>query len=198
MSRKYVIFLVVTLALVALDQWTKHLVMTHITYRTEEIQLISGFLSLVHAQNKGAAGGFLGGFEHRMIVFGVFTIVALGVLGHMLWELPANDRFQSTALAMITSGAVGNAIDRVDKQSVTDFVRVYTEHPTLKPWLIDMVGMAEWPSFNVADAAIVVGLLLFFVHFLFMEKDDKKLAADPPAAPIDEPESSGPAANSAV
>jgi signal peptidase II len=196
--RKYAIFLVVTALLVGLDQWTKNLVTTHITYRTEEIQLINGFLSLVHAQNKGAAGGFLGGFEHRMIVFGVFTVIALGVLGHMLWELPANDRFQTTALALITSGAVGNAIDRIDKQSVTDFVRVYTEHPTLKPWLIDMVGMAEWPSFNVADAAIVVGLALFFIHFLFMEKDDKKLAADPPATPIDEPGAQGPTANTAV
>jgi signal peptidase II len=191
-SRKYVIFIVVTLLLVALDQWTKHLVVTHITYRTEEIHLIDGFLSLVHAQNRGAAGGFLGDFEHRMVVFGVFTVVALGVLGHMLWELPGDDRFQTTALALITSGALGNAIDRVDKQSVTDFVRVYTEHPTLKPWLIDLVGMAEWPSFNVADAAIVVGLGLFFVHFLFMEGDDKKLKADPPAAPL--PGSSIPAA----
>ena len=41
-------------------------------------------------------------------------------------------------------GAVGNGIDRIHKQSVTDFIRVYTEHETLKPWLLETVGTHEW------------------------------------------------------
>ena len=85
---------------------------------------------------------------------------------------------------MITSGAVGNAIDRMHKQSVTDFVRVYTENETLKPCLIDIFRTAEWPSFNVADAAIVVGLGMFLIHFLFLQEDRDDLQPAPPEEPL--------------
>ena len=187
MSRKYVIFAIIAIALIALDQVTKVWVVENIAYRTEEIELIPGFLSLVHAQNPGAAFGFLDGFEYRMVVFAVFTVIAVVMLGQMLVQLPNDDRFQTVALAMITSGAIGNAIDRVDKQSVTDFVRVYTESPSLKPKLMEWFGTAEWPSWNVADAAIVVGLGMFLIHFLFLEKDEEGLELDPPEKKLDEP-----------
>jgi len=177
-------FSIWTVVLVVLDQITKIWVVQNIRYRTEEIDLIPGFLSLVHAQNSGAAMGILDNFEYRMHLFAVFTVVAMVVLLQMLWQLPDNDRFQSIGLGMITSGAVGNAIDRVDKQSVTDFVRVYTENATLKPFLIDTFGTAEWPSFNVADAAIVVGLGMFLLHFLFLQEDQDDLQPSPPEEPL--------------
>jgi signal peptidase II len=171
---------------IVLDQWTKQWVVENIRYRTEEIPIIDGFLSLVHAQNRGAAMGLLNQYDHRMLVFGVFTLVALVVLGQMYTQIPKDDRVQSVALGLVLSGAIGNAIDRVDKQSVTDFVRVYTEHPTLKPWLIETVGTYEWPSFNVADAAIVVGLGIFVLHFSFLQEDEEELEPDPPERPLDE------------
>lgn len=179
MNRKYSLFAIVTLVFVILDQATKIWVVRNIDYRTEEITIIDGFLSFVHAQNTGAAGGFLNQNEYRMVIFAVFTVVAVGVLLHMLWELPNDDLFQTSALGLIMSGAVGNAIDRVDKQSVTDFVRVYTEHPKLKPWLLEQFGTYEWPSFNVADAAIVVGLGMFGIHYLFLQKDDPDVEPSP-------------------
>jgi signal peptidase II len=167
------------------DQATKIWVVENIKYRIEEIQIIDGFFSLVHAQNRGAAMGLLNDYDHRMLVFAVFTVVALGVLWQMYREIPAHDRYQGAALGLVFSGAVGNAIDRIHKQSVTDFLRVYTEHPKLKPWLIDIFGTYEWPSFNVADAAIVVGLGLFIVHFAFMQEDEDDLAPDPPEKPLE-------------
>ena len=167
-----------------LDQVTKIWVVNNIRYRTEEIKVIDGFFSLVHAQNKGAAMGILNDYEHRMLVFAVFTVVALGVLWQMYREIPNSDRFQAAALGLILSGAVGNAIDRIDKQSVTDFLRVYTENPTLKPILIDWFGTYEWPSFNVADAAICVGLGMFILHFAFMQEDEEDLEPDPPDEPV--------------
>ncbi|MES2638939.1 MAG: signal peptidase II [Myxococcota bacterium] len=137
----------------------------------EEIQIIPGFLSLIHAQNPGAAMGMLVSFEHRMWVFLVFTIVAVGVLVSMYRQLPDNDRFQSATIALILSGAVGNAIDRVHKQTVTDFIRVYTDAPAAKAWLIDTFRTAEWPTFNVADAAIVVGVAMYLIQYLVFERD---------------------------
>jgi signal peptidase II len=128
--------------------------------------------------------GMLDTFEYRMHVFAVFTVVALVVLGQMLMQLPDDDRFQGLGLGLITSGAIGNAIDRVHKQSVTDFIRVYTDDPELSAWLISTpLRSAEWPSFNVADAAIVVGLGLFVIHWLFLEKDEEVEPA-PPQEPL--------------
>lgn len=167
------------------DQITKFWVYTNIEYRTEEIKVIDGFFSLVHAQNKGAAGGMLSDFEYRMPFFAVVTVIALGVLWQMYNEIPDDDKFQASALGLIFSGAIGNGIDRVHKQSVTDFLRVYTEHETLKPWLIETFGTYEWPSFNVADAAIVVGLCLFFIHFAFLQEEDEDLEPEPPEKPVE-------------
>ncbi len=167
------------------DQATKIWVVENIRYRTEEIKIIDGFFSLVHAQNSGAAMGLLHDFEHRMLVFAVFTVLALGVLWQMYREIPSSDRFQSAALGLILSGAVGNAIDRIDKQSVTDFLRVYTEHPSLKPTLVEWFGTYEWPSFNVADAAICVGLGMFIIHFAFMQEDEEDLEPEPPEEPVE-------------
>ena len=58
-------------------------------------------------------------------------------------------------------------------------MRVYTEHPKLKPWLLEQFGTYEWPSFNVADAAIVVGLGMFGIHYLFLQKDDPDVEPSP-------------------
>ena len=110
------------------DQVTKIWVVNNIPYRSKGITVIDGFFDIVHAQNSGAAMGFLNDYEHRMLVFAVFTVIALGVLAQMYREIPSDDRFQSIALGLVFSGAIGNAIDRIHKQSVTDFLRVYTEH----------------------------------------------------------------------
>ncbi len=186
-TAKFKVFAWWTVILIIADQATKIWVTMNIPYGRGEIVLIPDFLSFVHARNTGAAMGMLDTFEYRMHVFAVFTVVALVVLFQMLVQLPDDDRFQAVGLGMITSGAVGNAIDRVHKQSVTDFIRVYTEHPDLKAWLLENFRTHEWPSFNVADAAIVCGLGMFMIHWMFLEKDEEVPPA-PPADPLPGPE----------
>jgi signal peptidase II len=188
---KWTLFSIIVVVFTVLDQITKIWVVRNVKYRVEEIQIIDGFLSIVHAQNTGAAFGFLAGAEYAQLFFGVFTLIAVGVLAQMMRQLEPNDTLQIWAVGLISSGTVGNAIDRMDKQSVTDFVRVYTENPSLKAWLIGSVGTNEWPSFNVADAAIVVGLGLFLIDYLFFQKEEEELEASPPSAPLIDEESSG-------
>ncbi|RME25738.1 MAG: signal peptidase II [Deltaproteobacteria bacterium] len=174
---------------VVVDQVTKWLVIRYIGYRTEEIVVIPDFFSLVHARNTGAAFGFLDDFQYRMLVFAAFTIVAVAVLIHMVWQLPAEDRFQTVALALIAAGAIGNAIDRVyntivnGQMYVTDFMLNYVGRPeSVKRWLIDTFGTNEWPAWNVADACIVVGIGLFLVYYLFIQEDED-VAPEPPSQP---------------
>ncbi len=186
MKRKYTLAGLIALAFVILDQVTKIWVVKNIRYQVEEIPVFDTSVlsfSLVHAQNRGAAFGVMHG---QITFFIVFTALALGLLVYMLRELPDEDRFQSSAIGLILSGALGNLIDRIDKGSVTDFLRVYTEHPTLSAWLIKSpLGSSEWPSFNVADAAIVIGLGMFGIHYLFLEKDQANAPMEPPPTPLE-------------
>ena len=186
MSGKYRLFTVVTLVFLVLDQVTKIWVVRNLEYQRDEIQIIDGWFSLVHAQNKGAAFGFMSNNDNAMVFFAVFTLIAVGVLGQMLREMESNETLQIWGVSLVASGALGNAIDRAHKQSVTDFLRVYTEHPSLQPWLIENFRTYEWPSFNVADAAIVVGLGLFMVDYLFFQKEEEELPSDPPEKMLDE------------
>ena len=72
----------------------------------------------------------------------------------------------STSLGLIFAGAVGNVIDRLRFRYVVDFIRVYTDQPDLKAFLVRQFGTNEWPSFNVADAAISIGVVLMIFDLL--------------------------------
>ncbi len=140
-------YLALALGVVVVDQATKALVIARIPlYRT--IPVIRGFFDLTHLQNTGAAFGVFAaaGSARPLLV----TLLALAVFaGVLVWSLssPPGHRLLQTALGLIMGGAVGNLIDRVRFQAVTDFLRFYVDR-----W--------EWPSFNVADSAITVGVVL--------------------------------------
>lgn len=180
MSRRNIAFLLTAVIGLLADQLTKAWVVANIEYRRGEIELIPGWLSLVHARNHGAAWGMLSDFEYRHVVFGVFTVVAVGFILDTLRRLPTRDVFMAGTLGLILSGALGNAVDRVRQQYVTDFIRAYTEHPSLAPWLVETFGSAEWPSFNVADSSLVVGVILFLLYFVVAE-DPEERATEAPA-----------------
>lgn len=121
-------------------------------------------------------------FEYRHLLFVVFTIVAAGVILDLFRKLPTTDRFMAATLGLIFSGAVGNAIDRIHKRTVTDFLKVYTDSPSLSDWLLSTFGTNEWPSFNIADSALVVGVILYIFHQLFLEERAPQQAENKPAA----------------
>ena len=58
---------------------------------------------------------------------------------------------------------------------MTDFVYVYTNHPSLTPWLESTVGMTAWPVFNVADVALIAGVVLFGLHQALWAEEDPDL-----------------------
>jgi len=168
MQAKYSIFAAVTTFVIALDQATKIWIVNNIDYRTGHIDIIDGFFQIVHVQNKGAAFGMGSGTTHAITFFLIFTVIAVAVILSMLVKLHPRERFMSAVMALIMGGAIGNAIDRADKASVTDFLRFYTDHPKLAPWLAETLGTTEYPSFNVADMAIVGGVIFFIAHQIFI------------------------------
>jgi signal peptidase II len=179
---KYALFGVVAVIFTVADQASKIWVRGNLAEHRDELQIIPGFLSFIHAENPGAAFSLLRDSEYRLYVFGAFTVLAVLMIGNMVRTLPARERFLNVAFALVMSGAVGNAIDRVVQGTVTDFIRMYTEAPGLKSWLIAQVGTAEWPTYNIADIAIVVGLAMVAFHSLVLDREGQAAAAPAPSA----------------
>ena len=141
---RYKIILGLALALAALDQWTKHLVVTGIAPH-ESIGL-TGFFNLVHVRNLGAAFGFLNdpSIRWQMWLFMGVAVLAAVIIFWIAKSAREEERMLFVGLGSILGGAVGNAVDRVRLGAVVDFLDLH-----YAGW--------HWPAFNVADMAICFG-----------------------------------------
>lgn len=149
MSKALAGWLALAGAVIALDQATKAAIMA--AFRLGEGLPLTSFFDLVFVFNRGAAFSFLanaGGWQKWF-----FVVLALGISAWLVAMLRqhAGDRLLSAALALILGGALGNVIDRLRFDAVVDFLDFH--------W-------AGWhfPAFNVADAAISVGVALMLLH----------------------------------
>lgn len=161
---RYAILGLVTTITVLLDQATKlHIMQTMRLH--ESIPVIEGFFNLTYIRNPGAAFGLLAssGPVFRTVFFGLASLFALGLLATIFFRLEEDDRAGQLSVAAILGGALGNLIDRVRYGEVIDFLDFY-------------VGVYHWPAFNVADAAISVGVFFLVLHYVF----EKKAKTDQP------------------
>ena len=139
-------FFIVVCTLIV-DQLTKFLVMKYMTIG-QSISVIDHFLYLTSHRNQGAAWGILQG---KMVFFYVVTLFVIAMV--VLWMRKLNVRKEKLlviALSLILGGALGNLIDRVLYQQVTDFINVY------------LFGY-DFPIFNIADSALCIGVFLMGV-----------------------------------
>jgi signal peptidase II len=138
----------------ALDRFTKWLVETRVSV-VDTIRVIPGFFDIVHSQNKGVAFGLFNDStnEWRTTALVVLSLAAVAFIGAMLWRPEKLDRLSLWGLALVLGGAAGNVCDRLLWGRVTDFLEVY-------------LGEYHWPTFNVADSAIVIGSALLILDML--------------------------------
>src|SRR5579863_233087 len=149
------IHFLLALIIVLLDRWTKRLVAARIPMYSH-IQIIPGFFRLTHTENTGAAFSlFADSPSHwRTVLLIGFSVVALIVVVYLLWKQTRPLTITGIALSLILGGAFGNLWDRVARGRVVDFLLVY-------------VKQYQWPVFNLADSAIVVGASLLVIEILF-------------------------------
>ena len=119
--------------------------------------LIDGVLELCYIENTGAVFGLMAG---QTVLFLVFTTIILVGCVAVFYRIPAEKKYSwlIACISLIVSGAIGNAIDRVWKQQVTDFI---------------YVSLIDFPIFNFADICVVVGVfvLMFLALFVYKDKD---------------------------
>ena len=151
-DRRPLLFLLAALT-IALDQFTKFLVIQHIP-SGHHIDVIPGIFHISHVLNTGAAFSFFADtanpetVRYALIAFSILAAVLVAV---MIVRTGRVITLSGIALALILGGAIGNLYDRIVRHVVIDFLAVRIVH-------------YHWPDFNVADSAICIGAGLLLLE----------------------------------
>ncbi len=155
------IWLLLSVVIIGLDQWSKAWVLSSLPEYTA-VPVIDGFWNWYRTYNTGAAFSFLsdaGGWQ--LWFFTGLAVVISGLMVFWLSRTPRANWRSALPYALVIGGAIGNVIDRQIHGHVIDFIQWYA-------------GSYYWPSFNVADAAIVGGAIGIAVSGLFDGKSAAK------------------------
>ncbi len=179
------LFVAVVAVVSVLDQWSKYWAVGHLTdafmesrtfgarlwvflwdahpLRTGSISVNDVFWRFVYAENPGAAFSFLASAPAwlRAPFFQIVTLVALGFIIVYYRRTTPEQRMLRWALALVFGGAIGNFLDRVRLGYVIDFIQWH--------WY----DRAHWPTFNVADVAISVGVALMVFEMVLAKQPGK-------------------------
>ena len=149
------VYLLIAFAVVLLDRWTKHIVAQRIALYSH-IQIIPGCFRLTHTENTGAAFSLFADspapWKTALLI--AFSGIALVVVSVLLWKNHHAHLATGIGLSLIMGGALGNLWDRLARGRVVDFLLFYYKR-------------YQWPVFNLADSAIVVGAGLLVFEILF-------------------------------
>jgi signal peptidase II len=151
---KPLLVLIATAAVVFLaDQLTKALVVANVA-ASEQIELLGGVVQIWNVRNRGAAFSL---FQGEIALFLVVTVLALAMIVYFHRSLRDRSLWLQALLGVILGGTLGNLVDRLRQGYVTDFVSV---------------GIADlrWPTFNVADSSIVVGIGLLVLYLAWADR----------------------------
>lgn len=158
-------------AVLAADQASKITVDRYLG-RDGPVTVIPNFLNLWYSRNRGGLFGYFSDWEDpwRTILLTLFPLVAVILIATFLARAEENQRSTLLGLALILGGATGNLVDRVARGEVVDFIDAYAAWPPLARFLSERFGTVHWPTFNVADSAIVVGALLLVADIVRPER----------------------------
>lgn len=143
MKKGYYPYFVLSLGVLVIDQYTKHLVRADIA-RFAVVHVLA-VLNLVHIENVGSAFGLFKSLGNGFFV--VLAVCACFLIAFII----VNDRNNRTAFSLILGGAAGNLADRILYGHVVDFIDFHA-------------GSHHWPAFNIADAALTAGIALILIQ----------------------------------
>ncbi len=200
MSSKWKLLVAIFVVWVVADQVTKYLAVEHLTYAFEvagaktlgqrigaffsqrELQerhlagepyyVVRDFWAMRYAQNRGAAWGLLAGLPAgaRVPFFHVVSVAAVIFILTYYRKLREDQRLLQVAFSLVLGGAVGNFIDRIARGYVIDFIDWHWRDPQF------LVYTRHWPTFNIADSGITIGVALMVLEMLVSKKAANKPA----------------------
>jgi len=177
MTRRWTIFTAVGIATIAFDQITKYWARAVLPVDDRgygiAVPVIQNFFDWRLSYNKGSAFGLFDSIGGARVFLTIVGIIAVGAIVWMVKQARDDQTRLNWALGLVAGGAIGNIYDRVMFGEVTDFV-VWKYYDT------------QWPTFNIADVALVVGVGLLFLDFGKEAVDKKSTGSGQPAEAVDE------------
>jgi signal peptidase II len=146
-------FTVWALAVFLLDRITKMAVQTNMV-EGETIPVIQGIFHITYYRNPGAAFSLL---AHKTEFFIVIGLIVMGTILYYYRWLPADKSHARIAMALLFGGVAGNMVDRI-----------------FGGYVVDFFDFMVWPVFNVADSAIVIGVLFLSWQILTWPEENKE------------------------
>ena len=154
--KRYGIFGLLSVVLIAFDQWTKSLAYNGLRVNGP-IVLIEGMFELLYSENRGAAFGILQGKQWFFLLVAAAVVIVVMLF---LYKMPLGSRYYPLfgCAVLLVSGAIGNVIDRLTRGFVVDFL---------------YFSLIDFPIFNIADCYVVVaaGCLILLTGLFY--KDDE-------------------------
>lgn len=152
--RELAVLLLTALVWLIADQVTKALVEGNVALG-DQVDVIGNLLVIWHVQNTGSAFSLFQ-FEGSLILFYVVHLVALGMVVYFHRAFHGRSLWLQVILGIVLGGSIGNLFDRVRHGYVTDFISVG-------------FGDVRFPTWNIADAGITVGISLLVIYLVFLE-----------------------------
>lgn len=162
MSPRYLRFLALATLTILADQVTKVMARRALEFGVPE-PVIQGYWDWRLSFNYGSAFGLFSGMGAARIFLSIVGVVAVVAIVGVLRKAKDDQKWLTSALALVAGGAVGNVIDRLIAGKVTDFV--------VWKW-----GKHEWPAFNIADVALVIGVVILLLDVGRDQKRAQELA----------------------
>ena len=150
-----VIILVIVIAIFTIDVLSKNFVKRDMVFPGNKKTVIKNFFNIVYVRNSGIIFGFFGNFKKKWIINIVILVsffLLLYIFIMMLKDI--NVIFVNVCFGLIIGGALSNIVDRLLHSYVTDFFDFY-------------IRTFHWPTFNIADSAITIGLTLLIIYNIF-------------------------------
>ncbi len=150
--KAYRLLWVLSFVVLVLDQLTKLWIVDRLPFPSYGphgwIPIIDGFFHLVHVGNTGAAWSL---FTGRSTMLAILALITLGAIFHWRQSLNLKERWMQLSFGLLCGGIVGNLIDRLVYGHVVDFLDFH-------------FGSYIYPTFNIADSGIVIGVVIYFIY----------------------------------
>ncbi|MCQ6265720.1 signal peptidase II [Fictibacillus sp. WQ 8-8] len=150
-------YYLLALLVLGLDQVTKWWIVKNMHYG-QSITVIENVFYITSHRNRGAAFGIL---QNQMWFFVIITIAVIAAVIYYMQKHAKHQPLLRTALGLVLGGATGNFLDRIIRKEVVDFLDV-------------KISNYNYPIFNVADSALVIGVILIFIQTLMESKNKKE------------------------
>jgi signal peptidase II len=159
-KRPFILGIAIAAVILFTDQVSKEWLISLLHESGGPVEL-TGFFNLVMVWNRGVSFGMFAGADARILLVMLNFAISVGL---MVWLWRAEGKLLPAALGLVIGGAIGNAIDRMRFGAVADFFDFH------------FLGY-HWPAFNIADCAIVVGVILLLLHSFIDERQKKAQTA---------------------